>query len=188
MRCARRANGIPSAANSSADQPTPIPSVSRPSHKTSSVAICLAASTGLCSGSSKIPVARPIRCVTAAAKLRPAADRASRRQRERQSARLPSRDNGTGPVHHHHVLARPQPGEAAASAAALTARIMSGRAPVPMPSACSPNRKILLCRVVACPARVVPRSAVMHTDEIAPGHSSFGGPNAMAPVLSTLAR
>ena len=71
VRRPRPANGTPSAANSSADQPIPTPSVSRPPDSTSSVAACLAVTTGLCSGSSSTPVASPILVVTAAAKLRP---------------------------------------------------------------------------------------------------------------------
>ena len=71
VRAPRRANGTPSASNSSRDQPTPTPSVSRPPLRTSSDAACLATSTGLCSGRSSTPVARAIVRVAAAAKLRP---------------------------------------------------------------------------------------------------------------------
>ena len=42
VRAARSSNGMPSAANSSASQPTPIPRMARPPESTSSVAASLA--------------------------------------------------------------------------------------------------------------------------------------------------
>lgn len=50
VRAARRANGTPSASNSSRDQPMPTPRSSRPPESVSRVAACLATTTGLCSG------------------------------------------------------------------------------------------------------------------------------------------
>ena len=70
-RAARRANGTPSASNSSRDHPMPMPNVNRPPDSLSSVAACLASSTGLCSGSSSTPVAMRIVEVAAATKLSP---------------------------------------------------------------------------------------------------------------------
>src|SRR5580658_7896052 len=67
VRCARRSNGIPSAANSSALHPIPTPSAKRPSANRSRLAISLASTSGLCSGTRQIPVASRIRLVTAAA-------------------------------------------------------------------------------------------------------------------------
>jgi hypothetical protein len=67
---ARPENDTPSASNSSADQPMPTPRTSGPLKSTSSVAACLATSSGLCSGNSKMPVATLILWVVAAAKLR----------------------------------------------------------------------------------------------------------------------
>ena len=71
VRAPRRSNGTPSASNSSRDQPMPMPSVSLPPLSVSSVAACLATSTGLCSGSSSTPVAIRMVEVAAAAKLNP---------------------------------------------------------------------------------------------------------------------
>jgi hypothetical protein len=70
VRPPRRANGTPSAANSSADHPTPTPSINRPSLSRSRLAALLATTTGLSSGSSSTPVASRIRSVTAQAKPR----------------------------------------------------------------------------------------------------------------------
>lgn len=59
------------AANSSRDQPVPTPRVSRPLERVSRLAACAASNSGLCSGTSRTPVASPIRRVAAAAKLKP---------------------------------------------------------------------------------------------------------------------
>ncbi len=91
-RWPRRANGTPIASNSSRDQPTPIPSVSRPPHRTSRLATCLASSTGLCSGNSKTPVASPILRVLAAAKL--SATSGSSQSASAGTAIRPSREYG----------------------------------------------------------------------------------------------
>ena len=55
------------ASNSSRSQPAPSPRVSRPPESTSSVATCLAATTGWRSGRTSTLVPSPIRVVTAAA-------------------------------------------------------------------------------------------------------------------------
>jgi hypothetical protein len=66
-RWARRSNGTPSAANSSASQPTPAPKISRPPDSRSTVAAVFARISGLCSGTRQIPVPSRIVLVQAAA-------------------------------------------------------------------------------------------------------------------------
>ena len=67
IRAPRSLNGTPRAANSSASQPTPIPSTTRPLDRWSSVAISLAVMTTLRCGSTSTPVASLILSVLAAA-------------------------------------------------------------------------------------------------------------------------
>ena len=66
IRAPRSWNGTPRAANSSASQPTPTPSVTRPPDRWSSVAISFAVTTTLRCGSTSTPVASRIRSVRAA--------------------------------------------------------------------------------------------------------------------------
>ena len=56
VRCPRRSNGTPSASNSSSNQPTPIPSSTRPFDNASRVATSLASTAGLRCGRINTPV------------------------------------------------------------------------------------------------------------------------------------
>ena len=141
VRAARRSNGTPSASNSSRDHPMPTPSVNRPPHNVSSVAACLATTTGLCSGSSSTPVARRIDEVAAAAKLNPIIG--SIQSAVDGTAICPSSEYGYRDADRStittcspdHRVANP-----ARSAAWATTSMTARSAPVPMPRACNPSR------------------------------------------------
>ena len=121
-----------------------------PPESTSSVAACLAMTTGLCSGSSSTPVASWIRVVTAAAKVRVSSgssQSASAGTAMRPSAEYGYRDACASSIttcSPDHSVANP-----CCSAPNATARMTSGRAPAPMPSACKPSR-------MSCPLAVSP--------------------------------
>src|SRR5215467_9997248 len=70
VRWPRRSNGTPKASNSSASHPTPTPKINRPPLSWSTVAMVLASTSGLCSGTRQIPVANRILVVHAAAYAR----------------------------------------------------------------------------------------------------------------------
>jgi hypothetical protein len=95
VRLPRRANGTPSAANSSRDQPIAIPRVSRPLERVWRLAACLASNSGVCSGSSSTPVAAR----SAASRPRQSSTRragqANRPLPSPRTVRRPSRDSAT---------------------------------------------------------------------------------------------
>ena len=67
MRLPRESNGVINASNSSASQPAPTPSTTRPPARRSRLATCLASSTGLRWGSTSTAVPSSTDSVTAAA-------------------------------------------------------------------------------------------------------------------------
>ena len=140
VRCTRRSNGTPSAANSSAIQPTPMPSAKRPPDSRSRLAACFARISGLCSGTRQMPVASRIERVTDAAKL--SATNGSSQSIVAGSEKLPlsaygyreswwSNSTTCSPI---HSVAKP-----AASAARAVSQSVAGRAPRPIPIAARPT-------------------------------------------------
>ena len=123
MRAPRDSNGVARAANSSASQPAPTPSTTRPPASRSRLATCLARTTGWRCGSTSTAVPSSTRSVTAAA-----IDRATIESNHGSSvAHVADAVGGVGVVRRHRrrhddVIAHPQRSEPDSPPAAAPCR------------------------------------------------------------------